>query len=382
MFRVTDRYDTIERAVSKAGQMCAVLGFDGFIDVVVRVVKRYEKDSVVFFERMEELADFVRERAGKSCGLEFKTQTEKIGGNAPLMACALRRLGSDVELIGALGTPAVHPMFLKELEVEPKSLYGCAAPGVATAMEFQNGKIMTGAIDSLNGLGWRQVKESVTLPGLIRLYAQADLACMLNWSEVINSNEIWEGLLREVLPAAELKPNAIACFDLSDCARRSEVEQHQMLKLMQQFRKYFFVVLNVNQNEHNILYHTVLGKGPPMTLENSRLAEALDVDLLCIHYRRGCVAFRQGQVCSVNNYFIENPVLLTGAGDNFNSGLVFALHCGLELEDALLVGNAVSGFYVSNGFSPGRTELLQYLRDWGARETAAEDMRSLQTMQA
>ena len=91
-------------------QRQAVLGFDGFVDEIVRIVdKRESLQEYSVLATLSHLAERVAESAGKSTNLELVVQKTKIGGNGPIMANALATLGLPVTYIGILGYPAVHP---------------------------------------------------------------------------------------------------------------------------------------------------------------------------------------------------------------------------------------------------------------------------------
>ena len=63
-------------------------------------------------------------------------------------------------------------------------------------------------------------------------------------------------------------------------------------------------------------------------------------------------------------FYCEEPVLTTGAGDNFNAGFILGLLMELEPDIALLLGMAVSGYYVRNGCSGDFDEILDALIAW------------------
>ncbi len=55
------------------------------------------------------------------------------------------------------------------------------------------------------------------------------------------------------------------------------------------------------------------------------------------------------------------PRLSTGGGDNFNAGYCFARLAGFDVRPALVVAAAVAGYYVANGDSPTRDEVVAFL---------------------
>ena len=67
-----------------------------------------------------------------------------------------------------------------------------------------------------------------------------------------------------------------------------------------------------------------------------------------------------GRFLSLPTVNIESPVLTTGAGDNFNAGVIAGLLAGLPLEAGLRMGTMTASFYVATGRSPTLPELWQF----------------------
>lgn len=63
----------------------------------------------------------------------------------------------------------------------------------------------------------------------------------------------------------------------------------------------------------------------------------------------------------------RNARLTTGAGDNFNAGFCLGLMLQLGLVESLILGKAVSGFYVRNAHSPAWEELVGFVAFWAER---------------
>src|SRR5438093_4159841 len=97
---------------SRAGQMTAFIGLDGFVDAILHVVDK--RDSGVKYSRLATiggLADRLAAAAGRSTNVELVCQMTKLGGNGPIMANALASFGLKVTYLGLLGYPNVHPVF-------------------------------------------------------------------------------------------------------------------------------------------------------------------------------------------------------------------------------------------------------------------------------
>ena len=186
--------------------------------------------------------------------MELEGEHIKIGGNMPITANALGHLGIHVNCIGALGYPHPHDIF-KALHSNC-DLYSFADPGTCTAFEFNDGKIFFGHIGTLNKLGWNRIKIIMGLDTLVKLYAESDLLCIVNWSEIDRSTDIWKGLLNEVLPAYKQKHHKqTAFFDLSDCSKRPPASVMEALTLLQEFSKFTKVILSLNRNEGDAGQH-------------------------------------------------------------------------------------------------------------------------------
>src|SRR5438132_13728222 len=101
----------IVEAASRAGQMTAFVGLDGFVDEILHVVdKRESADKYSRLPTISQLAIRIGAAAGKSANIELVSQMTKLGGNGPLMSNALPALGLKVHSLGNLGYPNLHPV--------------------------------------------------------------------------------------------------------------------------------------------------------------------------------------------------------------------------------------------------------------------------------
>lgn len=174
-------------------------GFDGFIDTIARIIReKQDQQAPSLFKTIREFGEYIIEKQGASFSLELDERSIKLGGNMPIMANALGRFGISVNCIGALGHPQIHAVFN---QLSPHChLYSFAEPGTATAYEFNDGKMMMAQMSIINTSGWDKIKESIGIETLVRLYSESDMICLLNWSEIDASTDIWKGILKEVLP--------------------------------------------------------------------------------------------------------------------------------------------------------------------------------------
>jgi hypothetical protein len=174
-------------------------GFDGFIDSIVKIIRNKQKDKPSsLFKKIGEFGVYISEKKGASFSLELEEVSLKLGGHIPNLANALGQLGVTVNCVGALGYPNIHAIF----KTLPPGChpYSFAEPGTATAYEFTDGKIMLAQMGELNRTGWGKIKGTIGIDTLVHLYKESDLVCLVNWSEIDASSDIWIGLLKDVFP--------------------------------------------------------------------------------------------------------------------------------------------------------------------------------------
>ena len=362
--KISDLADSIITQANTLKTKKATAGFDGFIDTLVKIIKsKQPKQPPSLFNRIREFGDYIVEKSASSFSLEAEEVSIKLGGNMPIMANAMATLGVSVNCVGALGYPQPHPVF-KNLSSNCK-LYSFTEPGTCTAFEFDDGKIMLGQMDKLNAFGWDKVKHIIGIETLIDLYRESDLFCMVNWSEIDASGEIWKGVLKDVLPSyARNNVKQIAFFDLSDCSKRSRESIQDVLDLLNEFARYTKVILSLNKNEAGIVYEVFNKKTADRDLAyvGQEIFKKMQIDTLVLHSSKEAIAVnREGAVAS-NSFFIAKPVISTGAGDHFNAGFAVAQLLALSMESSLIFANAVSGLYVKTGITPQVSDISDFLK--------------------
>ena len=340
------------------------LGFDGFIDSVVKVVEHKDSRGIpYYFEGTQSFGEYIVEKGNKSFSIELEEVTTKLGGNMPIMANAVAQMGPHVSCIGPLGHPIVHPVFK---EMSNCHLYSFANPGLSKVLEFHSGKIMLAEMTGLNRIPWDFIKESVGIQTLVELFSKSDLIALLNWSELDNSTAIWQGLLRDVLPKSVSSKKAIGFFDLSDCSKRGDAPIHEAMDLLLDFSSYLDVVLSLNLNEATIV-HSVLFSGnrneASVSVEKmcEEIFDRLKIHTVIIHSPQQSLARDQQRLHTRKSFFIKTPAISSGAGDNFNAGFVIGKLMGLQTGTCLTIGHATSTLYMQSANSPSVDGILQFL---------------------
>lgn len=350
---ILEKLRTPQRAPSVAA------GFDGYVDSILRVCRTAGTVGPEYFETMEDFGEYIRVKSRKSCSLELKLQIEKLGGNTPIFSQAIAGLGARVTSVGAFGLPEVHPVF-EELQ-KSCSLWSICQPGACQALEFEDGKVMLAHNETMR-VDYPSLTRILPPPRLIELAGQADMLGFFNWSEVRGSTSIWRGFLQDVFPA--LSERKLLFLDLSDCSQRPDEEIREAVGLIGGFSKYMDTILSLNLNEAETLCRVLGLHGRRPESMAAELQGRMDCGTVVIHLLNGGCCATGGLTEFRSNRRIVRPKLSTGGGDNFNAGYAYGILQGMTPPEALTVANAVSGFYVSNGRSPDRNELISWLENW------------------
>lgn len=359
---VAKREQRLERLLRSPVSLTVTAGFDGYVDAIARVCReRLPDGSKRYFTTMGEFGAYISGKAGKSGSLELEKSVTKIGGNMPNYARALSMLGVKVNCIGAMGYPRVSEVF--RTLGEHCTLYTVCEPGTCDALEFEDGKLMLAESHGIEALDYDLLRTRIPPETIRALFGGSDLITMLNWSEMRGATSIWRGILDEVSPGPAGPAGKPLFLDFSDCSGKPAEEIAEVVSLVNRFGERFRVVVSLNRNEaEQMLEKLELAAGSERDMA-LRLYEAFGCGILLLHLTDGCYYVEGAADGLVPNKVIERPVMLTGGGDNFNAGFTYAWLSGLALEEALLVANAVSGYYVSTGESPDRETLLNWMKE-------------------
>lgn len=345
----------------------AVLGFDGFVDQILHVVKtRTDANNYIRMNTLKEFGEFICNAAGLSANVEFIPIKNKLGGNGPIMSNALSTYNLNVTYIGAVGENSINPVF-NEMS-EKSTVLNISNPGLTDAVEFLDGKLMIGKRECLKDINWIRIKEKIGLESLTSIFDEANLVGLENWTMIPYMSEIWDGLINEVLPNLKSKTNKYIFFDLADPENRLKEDIIEALSTIKKFSSKFKVILGLNEKEAyeigtvlNICKHN-----PKLSLDIliKSIAEKIGIYCLVVHPVKEAYALCNNTLYHTLGPYEPNPKLTTGAGDNFNAGFCFGQVLGLSAQLSLVLGTATSGYYVRNAQSPNVENLVSFLKAW------------------
>lgn len=359
----------------------ALIGFDGFVDSIVRLVASRSgmaPDDYTPIRTIPEFAARCAAAAGRSTNIERVLLETRFGGNGPLLAGGLAALGVPVTYIGAVGWPHVEPIF-QPFAARCQRVVPIAPSSHTLCLEFDDGKVMINDTANVQEVTWERLTSIIPIPDLAAILQHCTLLGVVNWSLLGGVPGLLEGLRTHVLP--RLSGDRRLFVDVSDPAKRSDADIHSMLHLLASLNdtRGLRVSLGLNLSEAERLARVLALPTPPSTAPAHAalalavgLRAACSLDTVVVHPREGAA----GADASGNAHWFEGPLtreprLSTGAGDHFNAGFAFAQTRGLPLDECLAVGCAVSGAYVRDAASPDLPRLASFLKNLPAPQNFA-----------
>jgi len=356
-------------------QVPIVLGFDGFVDSIIKVVEtRQDADHYDAVPTIARLGEKISAAAGRSSNYELVTTLRKLGGNGPIMANAMAAAGFKTTYIGALGYPAPDDVF-SEL-VDRAEVHTVAEPGFTDALEFDDGKLMLGKYAHLGAVDDAMILDRIGEEAFKAIVERSRLLGVVNWVMMPGQIKLWRYFVDTLLPSLTALPDGkrrIVFIDLADPEKRTREDLAEALKTIGELAAHADVVFGTNLKEAGQVADVLglgIDGGNEEAIESTAAAirEAMGIYASVVHPRRGAAAARLGdggavETASFAGPFVAEPKLSTGAGDNFNAGFCLGLLAGLSLEQALCVGTGTSGYYVRNAASPTLDQLAAFCDD-------------------
>jgi len=352
-----------------------IIGLDGFVDEIIHMVDK--RQDFQNFTRIRTIADFgarMTNAAGLSTNVELVPVQTKLGGNGPILSNALLEYGVSLTYVGALGKPAIHPVF-EEMAQKAKAVYSICDAGHTDACEFEDGKIMLGKHTTLKELTWDACKNVMGgVENIAKMINESDLFGMENWTMIPYMSDIWEGLIAEVFPLLTdraVKP--LAFFDLADPEKRTKEDIRRAMELIGKFEGKFRTILGLNEKEVYEIAEVLgveIADNDPDKLKTAVMESAKKLGIYClmVHPVRSACCCINGEYYTTDGPYCQKPKLTTGAGDNLNAGFCLGQALGLDPLSSLTLGVCTSGYYVRNAKSPTFEQVIDFAEKWAKGE--------------
>lgn len=357
--------ENLKNCADKLSEKKVIVGFDGFVDVIIHpVATRQDKNHYDRIETITGFSERIASAAGKSANIEFVPLQEKIGGNGPLMAMAMYHAGCKVTNIGLLGYPDILSVFSPMKE--HCKLISLGNPGHSDAIEFNDGKLILGKLETLKDFSVSSIDKIIGKEKFISMLAESGMVACTNWTMLTEMEEVL-AMIIENMPAGT---GAIFFFDLADPEKRTEKDKKKLISQLGELNKKSPCILGLNFREAEQI-SALLDIREPMenNAEGLKRAAALlqektGIYGVVIHALDCAAAVVEGEKEGIPGPFCPRPKLSTGGGDHFNGGFCNGLLAGLSLKDTLYMAVATSGWYVRNKKSPRTGDVINLLNEW------------------
>lgn len=365
---------TIEAAVElltsgreRMSDLPTVVGLDGFVDSIIRVVDRKLTDGqVTHLPDISAFADRVGRAAGKSTALELTVQQVKLGGNGPIMANAMASFGLPISYVGAVGHGTdIHPAF--ESMTRHCDVFPVCQAASTDALEFDDGKLMFQKMQCLDDLDYDHIVDAIGGETWLTMLEDARAVALNHWSSLPHMSQIWRRLQTDICPNLS-HARRFLFFDLADPEKRSHQDVEEALELIGNFQQWYETTLGLNEKESEHICEVLgiaSGDGQAHDVMQGRavaIRQALGIGSVVVHPVQFAASARAEESAVVAGPYVERPLISTGAGDHFNAGYFFARLLGGSAAVSLQVGVATSGYYVRTAESPSLDNLVTFLK--------------------
>lgn len=327
-------------------------GFDGYIDRIYKAIEREDK----YFANIYEFGNYLASKHPRSCAVQMDLISERMGGNAPLFVNALRRLISEVNLIGMLGKDIINPIF-NTLPRNGTNI-SFSDPAETIAIEYTDSKLfLSPRLPKPHNL--ESFLDNTKVKDMLNT---SDLSAFLNWGEIDFMMDIWEYIWDNIISKDQVDLNKYFFFDLADISRHSENRLHSLLTLIKNYSSKRRVILGLNGNECSVLARSIKAKGDIKT--QIKAIYSVTNAIVVLHTREISIAFNGIMYFEKEVRILDNPLIATGIGDNFNAGFCYGLLSDVSLDKCLEYGNSSAYNYLKTGYPSTSQEELEQTRSF------------------
>lgn len=323
-------------------------------DVHVVMLPDFFVDHILCLDSVEKTYDDIKTIAAQGGGnVPGIAQRIHQGGNAANAALGLAKLGMSTHLICQTDSFGVYVLqyFLGRNGVDLSGVRNDGDLAVTTAFEFQQDQanIMFGDTGSVSTFSYGTLNDHDH-----DLITSADLVGVTNW----NLNRCGTDLASKVFEAAK-KHNVRTFFDSGDPSSR----RHDIPEL---FEKVLINpkldIFGLNENELHQYSHSTTNTQAEMIAAAETLKKNIPARI-DLHTSLFSSSFHTTSMV-IPTLSLSTMYRLTGAGDAWNAGNIFADLLDFDDDERLLFANIVAGQYISSPTSIHSTidKVIDYIK--------------------
>lgn len=355
-----------------------VLGFDGYIDELVSVVRL--RSTLTQFEpmhSMKEWAERINKAAGSSAGLEVVPKVRRTGGFTPNTGQALASIlypVHELTMIGNFGTPQIQPLFADIFGKKLKCrLISIGNPGTTAGYEFDDGKIMMTNFTPIHNNTPEEIQNFISTHDLESLLSTSALFGIGYFSTSPTVVKIYKYLSEIVFPKL-VRSNTLDVFlDLADIRKKTDADLKEVKAIFNNFPKTVETSLSLNDSEAIRLGVGLSSSETQLNAFKQTSTVEQFVDLLkflkselkmvriVIHTPQFALGVKENRIVIVPNTFTAQPKTLVAAGDTFNAGLCFSILAKIDLAPSLLIANALTSYFIRTAERGNAQNILRFI---------------------
>jgi hypothetical protein len=322
---------------------------------------------------MAEFGPSVTRAAGISASYSVTHQGDKFGGNGPLFASALHDIFDGeiaVSYIGAMGRGQVLPIYREALGQKMQHLYTLAEPAHSDCLEFVDGKIMLSDLRSCAEITWDRLIECVGANTLDAHLEECRFVGAVNWGKLVNVGGIWQNIAKRLGELGVPKKHVFFFMDLAEFEQRPMEDRNELIHLVGEITKQCHTLLSFNLKEAWQMADVLGGgfQGCKAPDDVAALAEflrlSINADRIIIHPNNGAACASGDGCVYIPGPFCKEPLISTGAGDNFGAGCLAGALRGFDDLGLLLAGVCASGHFVRSGRSASFRDMSNLVDAW------------------
>ncbi len=296
---------------------------------------------------------------GETESFQIERDSREPAGQAVHMALQADALGDDVTTIGHLEEPAFD-----ELPFETVSM---GSPSEITVFPLEDDDIIFSRRSPDFG-DWSLETLRAAVPSLTD-HLSADAICWGNWALLEGTTDVLAGLA-DATGDIGIDGDAFV-LDPGPVSVRSQAAVRELLETLGDLEATTDVLYSVNRAE---LEYTADAIGVTDIDEDSdieRLAavrEVAGITGAIVHAQDIAALVTATDELVVPTLDVDTPRRRTGAGDRFSGAFATGYARGWEPAVALALGNCCASYYVENGATGDRNDLLGFLEHTAPNE--------------
>ncbi len=340
-----------------------VLGIDGFIDQVWKVVEtRTTDNNYILIDKMQKFGELIVNRKEGGMANELIKKRRSYGGFTANTGKAVGNLDLSTTLVGMYGSEGIDKIF-NDLK-EKCTLISIGDPVVSTILEFTDGKIMMPNLDELLNFTWDDFVNAIGHDELAKILCDADIVSLGYWSNMPTFDDFISKMSENYF---HTKGPKRLFFDFANIKKRSKEAIFATFKVLERMNNKIPVSLSLNEHEAAILFsyydREFIDNMEEVAQSTDYIRRTIGLGELIIHTPNYAVisSISEG-IEMLEQDYCEAPVITTGAGDTFNGGYIASCLGNLNARERLAIANAATRFYISNSHTPNREELLSEIK--------------------